>query len=61
MAQSRVGSANPDSPQDNPDKESAKIWCLDRENFQYIKVCDSNCKKKQKCSAFRDYFEPIMF
>ena len=61
MAQGRVGPANPDSPQDNEDKESAKIWCPDRENFQYIKVCDSNCKKKQKCSAFRDYFEPILF
>ena len=61
MAQSGVGPANPDSRQDNPDKESAKLWCPDRENFQYIKVCDSNCKKKQKCSAFRDYFEPIMF
>jgi hypothetical protein len=61
MAQSRVGPANPESPQDNPDKESAKIWCPDRENFQYIKVCDSNCKKKQKCSALRDYLEPILF
>jgi len=61
MAQSGVVPANPNGPQDNPDKESAKIWCPDRENFQYIKVCDSNCKKKQKCSAFRDYFEPIMF
>jgi hypothetical protein len=61
MAQNGVGPVNPENPQDNPDKESAKIWCPDRENFQYVKVCDSNCKKKQKCSAFRAYCEPILF
>jgi hypothetical protein len=61
MAQSGVGPKDPDSNQGNPDQNKAKIWCPDRENFQYIKVCDSNCKKKQKCSAFRAYFEPGLF
>jgi len=47
--------------QDNPDKTIAKIWCPDGEKFQYIKVCDSHCKKKDKCLAFRDYLEPKLF
>jgi hypothetical protein len=51
----------PDKKQDNQDKNTVKIWCPDRENFQYIKVCDMNCKKKTTCEAFRDYFEPKLF
>jgi hypothetical protein len=38
-----------------------KIWCPDREGFQYITACLSNCKKKEKCKAFRNYREPQMF
>jgi hypothetical protein len=34
-----------DGKQDYLNKNITKIWCPDRDNFQYIKVCDSNCKK----------------
>jgi hypothetical protein len=37
------------------------IWCSDGEIFQYIKVCEADCKKKDRCKPFRDYFEPISF
>jgi len=46
---------------DNQNKDTAKVWCPYRENFQYIKMCDVNCKKKDKCEAFRDYLEPKLF
>jgi len=52
---------NLESEQNTRDKNILKIWCPDRENFQYIKVCDSTCKKKDKCEAFRDYREPKLF
>jgi hypothetical protein len=50
-----------DSKQDYLNKNIVKIWCPDRDNFQCIKVCDSNCKKKYKCKAFRDYSLPKLF
>jgi hypothetical protein len=40
---------------------TAKIWCPEGENFQYIKVCDVHCQKKDRCNPFRDYFEPKLF
>jgi len=51
----------PEEKQDIQDENNAKIWCPDRENFQYVKVCDMNCKKKDKCEAFRNYVEPKLF
>jgi len=51
----------PDNKQDNQSKNDIKIWCPDRESFQYVKVCDMNCKKKSRCEAFRDYLEPKLF
>ena len=50
-----------DSKQKDTDKNIAKIWCPDGKNFQYVKACDSGCEKKDKCEAFRDYFEPRLF
>ena len=47
--------------QDNLSRETDKIWCPYRENFQYIKVCDLNCKKKEKCESFRNYLKPKLF
>ncbi len=47
--------------QDNQDKTAAKIWCPDGEKFQYIKVCGSHCKKRDKCLVFREYLEPKLF
>jgi len=41
--------------------DANKIWCDEREGFQYIKACESNCKKKDKCKAFKDYLEPGLF
>jgi len=29
-----------------------KIWCYDMEGFQYVKACESNCKKKDRCNTF---------
>ena len=43
------------------DINTAKIWCPDGENFQYIKACDAHCKEKDRCKPFRDYFEPRLF
>ena len=43
------------------DRNVAKIWCPEGENFQYIKACDSHCKKKDRCKPFRDYFDPNLF
>ena len=47
--------------EDVVDRNTAKIWCPDGENFQYIKVCEAHCKKKDRCKPFRDYFEPRLF
>jgi hypothetical protein len=38
-----------------------KIWCDEREAFQYVKACESNCKKKNRCKALRDYREPRLY
>ena len=43
------------------DRNTAKVWCPDGENFQYIKGCEAHCKKKDRCKQFRDYFEPNLF
>ena len=43
------------------DSDTAKIWCPEGENFQYIKACDAHCKKKDRCKPFREYFEPKLF
>ena len=50
-----------DSKHDNQNKNIVMIWCPHGENFQYIKVCGSNCKKKDKCEPFKDYLEPKLF
>jgi hypothetical protein len=41
--------------------DANKIWCDEKEGFQYIKACESNCKKKNKCKAFKNYLEPGLF
>lgn len=41
--------------------ETNKIWCDEREGFQYIKACESNCKKKNRCKTFRNYLEPRLY
>jgi hypothetical protein len=38
-----------------------KIWCPDKEGFQYIEACFKNCGKKDKCIALSDYLEPKLF
>jgi len=43
------------------DSDTAKIWCPEGENFQYIKACDAHCKKRDRCKPFREYFEPKLF
>jgi hypothetical protein len=47
--------------EDAIDIGSAKIWCPEGENFQYIKACDAHCKRKNRCRPFREYFEPKLF
>jgi len=42
------------------DINTAKIWCPEGENFQYVKACDAHCKKKDS-RTFKDYFEPKLF
>jgi len=43
------------------DINTAKIWCPEGENFQYIKACDAHCKNKDRCKPFKNYFEPRLF
>ena len=50
-----------DKEKENQDTDTAKIWCPEKEIFQYIHVCEINCKKKDGCEAFRDYVEPKLF
>jgi hypothetical protein len=40
------------------DINTAKVWCPEAESFQYLKVCETGCKKKDRCRTFKDYFEP---
>jgi len=47
--------------EDAVDINTAKIWCPEGENFQYIKACYAHCKMKDRCKPFRDYFEPTLF
>jgi len=47
-----------ENTQDKLKTDVNKIWCDEREGFQYIKACESNCKKRYKCKAYRNYLEP---
>jgi len=38
--------------------DTAKVWCPEAESFQYLKVCEAGCKKKDRCRTFKDYIEP---
>jgi hypothetical protein len=38
-----------------------RIWCPDMEGFQYVEACEKNCKKKDKCTAYKNYIEPGLF
>ena len=40
---------------------TAKVWCPEAESFQYLKVCETGCKKKDRCRTFMGYFEPKLF
>ena len=50
-----------DIKEDTFDIDTAKIWCPEGEQFKYVKACDADCKKKDRCKPFRDYFEPKLF
>ncbi len=54
-------SKKPKGPSDKSRTDINKIWCLDREGFQYINACETNCKKKDKCMAYKNYVEPKLF
>ncbi len=42
-------------------EDNKKIWCDDSGSFRYVKACVVNCRKKQRCKAFRNYIEPTLF
>jgi hypothetical protein len=42
-------------------KDPGKIWCPDKDGFQYIEACNKNCRGKDKCMALRNYLEPKLF
>lgn len=46
---------------DGPKTDIRKIWCDKKEGFQYISACESNCKKKMRCKAYRNYLEPRLY
>jgi hypothetical protein len=50
-----------DAKERTEDRNTAKVWCPDGENFEFIKVCEAQCKKKDRCKPFQDYFEPSLF
>ena len=50
-----------DVQEDAKDINTAKVWCPEAESFQYLKVCETDGKKKDRCRTFKDYFEPKMF
>jgi len=51
----------PDVKQDDKGEKIKRIWCPDRESFQYISACSLNCRKKDRCRAWKDYLEPKLF
>jgi hypothetical protein len=54
-------SKKPKGKLDKSGTDINKVWCPDKESFQYIEACEKNCKKKNRCTAFRDYLEPELF
>jgi hypothetical protein len=48
-------------PEAAQDINTAQVWCPEAENFQYVKVCQADCTKKNRCRTFKDYLEPKMF
>jgi hypothetical protein len=54
-------SKKPNEKSDKPETDIKTIWCPDREGFQYINACETNCKKKDKCVAYKNYLEPGLF
>ena len=47
--------------EEKQDINMIKIWCPDKEHFQYIKVCERNCKKKDRCEVFQNHFQLKLF
>jgi len=50
-----------DKQNNKSDTNLDKIWCPRKEFFQYISVCLSTCKLREKCSAIKEYLEPRLF
>lgn len=46
---------------DKTETDTTKIWCDEREGFQYVKSCEVNCTKRYKCKAFKNYMEPGLY
>jgi len=46
---------------DKKKETGIKIWCPEKEKFQYINVCEKKCSKKYRCAAFMDYVAPRLF
>lgn len=46
---------------DTLNRKTDKIWCPEKEGFQYINACASNCKKNYLCKAYEDYLQPRLF
>jgi len=51
----------PNGKLDKSKTDIKTIWCSDKEGFQYINACETNCEKKDKCMAYKNYLEPKLF
>jgi hypothetical protein len=50
-----------DEDLDKSKTEIKTIWCPDMEGFQYLNVCETSCKKRDKCIAYKNYLDPKLF
>jgi len=61
MRRQQAMSKKPNAQSDKSETYINKIWCPDREGFHYVEACEKNCKKKDRCTAYRNYLEPGLF
>jgi hypothetical protein len=61
MRRQQAMSKKPSKKLDKSKTDIKTIWCPDKEGFRYLNVCEINCKKRDKCIAYKNYLEPKLF
>jgi len=39
-------------------EKTAKVWCVEFQQFRYIADCAANCPSNDHCNTYQNYIEP---